>query len=118
MAQVTKDKKSLRVYTRFSDKVTFIALVIGVALSFLVCLGIYSYEFFQTQGYWEEGAKCIASQSFQCLLDIRIDQTINKNLLLTTMGTNLSFIGVIFGALCVTLYKAFKVEPCSRTEEV
>lgn len=105
-----KPKKEFKVYTRFNDKVTFIALVVGVAITFFICLGIYSYEFFQTQGFWESGAKCVANQDFKCLLDVRIDQTINKDLLLTTIGANLSFIGVIFGSLAVTLYKSLRLQ--------
>lgn len=105
-------KKELNVYCRFNDKVTFIALVIGVFLSFVICLAIYAYEFMQTQAYWEQGAVCIAEQNFKCLLDIRVDQAINKDLMMTLMGANLSYIGVIFGTLAVTLYKTFKYERC------
>lgn len=104
-----KPECELKVYTRFSDKVTFIALIVGVALSFITCMFLYAYEFFQTADFWEEGAKCIATQDFKCLLDIRVDATINKDLLLTLMGANLSYIGVIFGTLAVTLYKTFRL---------
>lgn len=103
-------KRTLKVYTRFSDKITFIALVIGVAISFICGLFIYTYEFQQTQDFWEAGVYCIANQDFKCLLDTRLSQTINKDLFLTILGSNLSFIGLIFGFLSVTLYKACKYE--------
>lgn len=110
--QCTTKRKVFVVYTRFSDRVTFIVLVLWVTFAFIACIGIYSYELTQTQDFWEAGATCIANQDFKCLLDIRVNQSINKDLLLTTMGAALSVIGVIFGSLAVGLYKAFKFTEC------
>lgn len=110
-------KRTLKVYTRFSDKVTFIALVVGVVLTFVICIGIYSYEFTQTQDFWESGAICIANQDFKCLLDIRIEQTIAKDFVLTTLGAALSIIGVIFGSLAVGLYKAYRFTECEKCDK-
>lgn len=97
----------MKVYSRFSDRVTFTVLVICVIISFLVCLGIYAYEFQTTQEFWSESVQCVVEQNFQCILDIRTNQTINKDLFLTIIGANLSVIGVIFGFLAVTLYKSW-----------
>lgn len=108
--ETPQKKPTFKVYTRFSDKVTFIALVIGVGISFLACIGIYSYEFIQTTSFWEQATVCYASQNFQCLLELRADMSIHKDLLLSATGGILSFIGLIFGFLSVTLYKAFKFE--------
>lgn len=109
--ETPQKKPTFKVYTRFSDKVTFIALVIGVGLSFLLCIGIYSYEFLQTQTFWEQAMECTKNGGdYNCLVEVRATQTINKDLLLSTMGASLSFIGIIFGFLSVTLYKAYKFE--------
>lgn len=94
----------MKVYTRFSDKVSFIALVIGVIFCFLVSIGIYSYEFLQTQGFWQDSVKCLAERDFECLLEVRSDMSINKDLMLTLMGANMSILGVIFGFLVVSLF--------------
>lgn len=108
---------NIKIHTRFGDKVTFIALVIGVAVSFCACLGIYAYEFYQTQEFWEASVSCIAHQDFECLLEVRGDQAINKDLLLSMIGVSLCFQGMIFGFLSVTLYKAMIVEPKNNKEE-
>lgn len=100
----------MKVYSRFSDKVTFIALVLCVVIAFLVCLGIYAYEFQATQEFWQDSVQCVVNQDFQCILNIRTNQTINKDLFLTIIGANLSIIGVIFGFLSVTLYKSWQIK--------
>ena len=97
------------VYNRFSDRVSFIALTLCVFLSFIICVGIYTYEFYQTADFWEEGAKCIASQDFKCILEIRSNQSINKELMLSTLGACLSIQGVIFGFLIVFLFRGFSL---------
>lgn len=100
----------MKVYSRFSDKITFLALIICVIVSFLACLAIYAYEFQATQEFWQDSVQCVVKQDFQCLLTIRSNQTINKDLFLTIIGANLSIIGVIFGFLAVTLYKSWVVK--------
>ena len=90
------------VYNRFSDRVSFIALTLCVFLSFIICVGIYAYEFYQTADFWEEGAKCIASQDFKCILEIRSNQSINKELMLSTLGACLGF-------LIVFLFRGFSL---------
>lgn len=97
----------MQVYSRFNDKVTFLVLIVSVVISFFVCLGIYAYEFYATQEFWQNSVQCVVKQDFQCILNIRTSQTINKDLFLTIIGANLSIIGVIFGFLAVTLYKSW-----------
>ena len=94
----------MKVYTRFGDKATIIALIIGVIFFFLSCIGIYTYEFFVTQEFWGDSVKCLAERDFDCILNIRASQSINKDMVLTMVGANLSIIGVIFGFLIVLLY--------------
>lgn len=94
----------MKVYTRFGDKATMIALIVGVIFCFLACMGIYSYEFFVTQEFWGESVKCLAERDFDCILNIRASQNINKDMVLTMVGANLSVIGVVFGFLIVSLY--------------
>lgn len=94
----------MKVYARFGDKATMIVLIIGVIFCFLACMGIYSYEFFVTQEFWGESVKCLAERDFDCILNIRASQSINKDMVLTMVGANLSVIGVVFGFLIVSLY--------------
>lgn len=105
----------MKVYTRFSDKVSFIALVIGVIACFIISIGIYSYEFLQTQEFWQDSVECLAKRDFECLLEVRSDMSINKDLMLTLMGANMSIIGVIFGFLVVSLY-TLKAEQSSQVK--
>ena len=98
----------MKICTRFSDKITYIILIIGVMICFVVCTAIYSYEFYVTQDFWKDSVECLAERNFECLLEVRADQSINKDLLLTLIGANLSITGVIFGFLIVTLYTGFR----------
>lgn len=94
----------MKVHTRFGDKVTMIVLIIGVIVCFLACMGIYTYEFFVTQEFWGDSVKCLTERDFDCILNIRASQSINKDMILTMVGANMSIIGVIFGFLIVSLY--------------
>lgn len=99
---------------RFNDKVTFCALVVIVILSFIVCIGIYGFEFYQTASFWEESAKCMVTQDFGCLLNIRADQSINKDLMLSILGACLAINGTLFGFIIVFLFKGFKSSSSSN----
>lgn len=101
----------MKVYTRFGDKATMIALIVGVFVCFIACLGIYSYEFFITQEFWGESVKCLAERDFDCILNIRASQSINKDMVLTLVGANASIMGVIFGFLIVSLYSLKPSKP-------
>lgn len=99
----------MMVCSKFGDNVTVVTLVVGIVLCFVCCLGIYSYEFFVSQEFWRESAKCLVERDFDCLLNISAAQSINKDMILTLIGVNASIIGVIFGFLIVSLYSLKRI---------
>lgn len=108
----TKPKKpTFKVYTRFSDKVIFIALVIGVMITFTTCLLIYSWGFYNSQTYWVVAQKCIETQDFKCVVDSTYDYVASFAYMLNLIGSCLSLTGLIAGSLLVTLFR-----PTSRMD--
>lgn len=98
----------MKVYQRFGDKATFVTIVLSIIATFIAVICIYTYEFDQVNMFWEMSKPCIETQSFQCLLDVRNNQAIHKEFLLTIVGLNLSIIGIVFGFLLVFLFRRFE----------
>lgn len=103
--EVKQKKPTFKVYTRFSDKVTFIALVIGVVITFTACLLIYSWGFYNSQAYWGVAQQCIEAQDFKCVVDSTYDYVASFAYMLNLIGSCLSLTGLIAGALLVSLFR-------------
>lgn len=97
------------VYSRFGDKVTFIAIVVFVAIAFLGLIGIFLYEYHRVNDLWASTVMCIPTQDFQCVLDKRLKSIEASELYLSIIGVAMSYLGVIFGFLATILYKSLAI---------
>jgi hypothetical protein len=98
----------LNVYTRWGDKATFLILCLLVFLFFFANVWIFYYEMTLTNSFWVDSAKCIAAEDFKCLLDVRTEQTITKDLSLSIIGATLSVQGLFVGMTVMMLYRGFR----------
>lgn len=105
----------VKIYQRFNDKATFFCIAGAIVIAFMICLSIYAIEYNQVSVFWAASTPCVVNQDFQCLLDVRNNQAIHKEFLLTIMGLNLSIIGVFFGFLMVFLFK--KIEWINKKKD-
>jgi hypothetical protein len=98
----------MSIHTRWGDRATFIILCVLVFLFFISSVTIFYYEMTLTNSFWVESAKCVAAQDFNCLLDVRSEQTITKDLSLSIIGAALSVQGLFVGMTVMMLYKGFR----------
>lgn len=96
------------VYTRWGDKTTYYMLCGLLVFCFISSGILFYYEILSTNEFWSESAICIAKQDFECLLEVRSDQTITKDMTLSVVGAALSIQGLFVGMTIMLLYKGHK----------
>ena len=98
----------MKIYSRVSDKVLYISLVVCSIVCFILTCAIFSYISLRTSMFWEQASMCREAQDFTCLWTVGRNIAIEKDFIWTSIGTALIVYGLMLSILTHTLFKGFK----------
>lgn len=100
----------MRVYSRVSDKILYISLVVITITFFLASCFIFAWQYSISTEYWELAGICKATKDFDCLWNVRSNQDIAKDIGWGLMATLLIIYGLVLSVAMQTLFKGFRIK--------
>lgn len=94
----------MKVYTRFSDKVTCITIIVCFVISFIVGLVFMIYGLQTSSDYQGMVTKCYASMETQCQIDLMTQLNLIRDTFLSIQFAGVMIASSLIGFLVVLLY--------------
>lgn len=99
----------MRVYSRVSDKILYITLIIITTIFFLFSCFLFIWQYSIATEYWELAGMCKITKDFDCLWNIRNNQQISKDIGWSLIATLLIIYGLVLSIAMQTLFRGFKL---------
>lgn len=99
----------MRVYSRVSDKILYITLIIIIATFFLFSCFLSIWQYSVAIKYWELAGMCKITKDFDCLWNIRNNQQISEDIGWRLITTLLIIYGLVFSIAMQVLFRGFKL---------